>query len=198
MDPSTVIFFGMQGSGKGTQAGMLDTYLRERDGEDTVLHFEAGQHFRSFMSESGYTNEKVNRSVNAGNIQPAFIPTHFWAKEFIDKLDDNTHLIMDGSPRALLETKVFDTAMDFYDRNVHVIKLDISEETAIERLLGRGREDDTEESIKKRIGWYKEQVLPTLDYLRENDRYLVHDINGEKNIDDIHDSILTILNLKDE
>ena len=45
--------------------------------------------------------------------------------------------------------------------------LDIPEEVLIKRLLLRGRKDDTEETIIKRVKIYKETTEPLIEYFRD-------------------------------
>lgn len=193
---TTVIFMGMQGSGKGTQARLLADYVRNTFSETSLLHFEAGKEFRSFASEQGYSQEKVKQSLEEGNIQPVFLATYFWSHKFINHLEKNTAIILDGSPRRLLEAKLLTSAMEFYDRSPSVINLEIDDAVAIERLLGRGREDDSKEGIRKRLAWFKSEVLPTISYLRDQDRYQVIDVDGTQTIEAVHQDIVTKLNFE--
>ncbi|PSO47042.1 MAG: hypothetical protein BRC24_00280 [Parcubacteria group bacterium SW_4_46_8] len=195
MNRHSVIFMGAQGSGKGTQASNLREHLKQVNDTKDILHFEAGSTFRSFIKEDGFTQKKVRKSIDAGNMQPVFLPAHFWSQAFIGSLDNDTHLIVDGSPRQLLEAKVMDTAMAFYSRTPTVINLQVRDDVAKERLLDRGRKDDSEEAIKKRLRWHKQEVVPAISFLREQDRYTVADIDANRDIESIFQDILTTLNI---
>lgn len=195
MDIRTVIFVGSQGSGKGTQANKVKQFITEHEDENDILHFEAGKMFRSFGKQDGYTHKKVRESIDDGEMQPVFLPVHFWADAFVGQLDPETHLIVDGSPRQLLEAKVMDTAMEFYDRTPTVINLRVDDDVAIERLTDRGRKDDSREIIKKRLQWHKQEVLPAISFLRKQDRYAVVDIDANRGIDPIFTDILSACNL---
>ena len=59
---------------------------------------------------------------------------------------------MDGSPRTLLEAAMMDDAMEFYGRKMSPpVFIETSEEWSTQRLLGRGRSDDSLKSIKERL-----------------------------------------------
>jgi adenylate kinase family enzyme len=61
-------------------------------------------------------------------------------------------------------------------------------------LLARGRNDDTEEAIRRRLAWTKTDVMPQLELLKSRGRP-IHEIDGEPDIDTIHQSILAALKL---
>ena len=185
---------GPQGSGKGTQAELLHNILVDRG--EPLFHFEAGMAFRSFMEGDGYTQRKVSEKVANGKKPEAFLPVFLWSKEFIEKFSGKEHIIIDGSPRALCEAEVLNTAMTFYGRlDPVVLILGLSEDKAIERLEKRGRDDDTREAIKERLRWYKEEVAPIADYYRKNTDYRVVDINGDQSIESVHKDIINSLGL---
>lgn len=54
------------------------------------------------------------------------------------------------------------------------------------------REDDTEETQRKRIQVYFDQTAPLLDYYRE--KSLLVEINGERAIDDIQKDLVEVIN----
>ena len=47
-----------------------------------------------------------------------------------------------------------------------VFYLDIPEEVLIKRLLLRGRKDDTEETIRKRVDIYQKTTKPLIEYFK--------------------------------
>jgi len=58
----------------------------------------------------------------------------------------------------------------------------------IDRNLLVQRDDDKPEAIKKRLGWYKEQVLPLIAQLKNEIR--VVEVDGERPIDEIQNNLL--------
>ncbi len=53
------------------------------------------------------------------------------------------------------------------------------------------REDDKEETVKKRLNVYKEKTQPLIDYYTE--KGILHDIVGSGGIDDIAKAIAAVL-----
>lgn len=197
MQPKTVIVMGSQGSGKGTQVNLLVKYLQEHDSDNEVFHHDTGRCFREFMEEEGYTNELVKASIDRGELQPDFLPIRLWANDFVKNLTESTHVIVDGSPRTMTQAHVLDSAMQFYKRSdIHVIILEVDTETSVARLLARGRTDDTEEAIRKRLAWSEEQVLPLADFFEEHPNYTVSRIDGVQPIEGVHKDVLRAIGIE--
>lgn len=195
MQPKTVIFIGPQGSGKGTQIEKLDNVLKEADPTRQVVDIQTGRRFRALAAKSeGYTEEHVAQTLNSGVLQPLFLSVHLWADAMNEHVDNECHLLIDGFPRIVREARVLETALSFYERvHVDIINLDTPEDVVRKRMEGRGRHDDTHESIEARLKWYREEVLPVIGYYRERPNTTVHDIDGTQTIDEVHGAILRAL-----
>ena len=188
------IFFGASGSGKGTQAKLLKKYLEETDTRK-IAYIETGNRFREFNDKPGYLPSKISETVNNGGLLPVCLSVWNWTNAFFDELEENTHIILDGSPRRQLELPVLESALDFlnYD-DVHIISLDVPRELLVDRLTSRDRNDDNTEQINRRLDWFMSEVQPMLDYYSENPRYKFHDIDGSKTVEQIQQEILTKIN----
>ena len=66
---------------------------------------------------------------------------------------------------------------------VQVVNLEVPDEILIERLLGRGRKDDTEEVIRRRLEVYREQTAPLIDFY--HDRHQLLSINGNQPLEKV-------------
>jgi|AntDeeMinimDraft_6_1070357.scaffolds.fasta_scaffold09560_1 adenylate kinase len=193
MQPQTLVFIGPSGSGKGTQAKQVTTFLEDRTNK-SVLYVETGANFRGLANTETTTAKIITSSMQAGDIQPTFLATHLWAREFINKLSSDMHLVIDGSPRRMLEAKLLDEAFRFYERRgVTAIHLTLSEATTHERLESRDRADDKPDSIEHRLAQFKAETLPTADFYENNDRYNYAQIDAEQSIENIQKDIQAIL-----
>lgn len=199
MEKLGFMFIGLSGSGKGTQANLLKDYLKKRDGENSVTTVYAGENFRKLMKRDCYTAKLSKNLTESGKLSPGFLAVWAWSSVLVDIMESDKHLIMDGSPRRLMEAKLIDEAMEFYGiGKVYPIFLDIGFESAKERLLGRRRADDNEESIKERFDYYKRDVIPVAEYFRNESKNKLVEINGEQSIDGIHKDIVDkIFNVAD-
>jgi adenylate kinase len=191
MTPQTYIFFGPSGSGKGKQAELLMEEIKKEDPEKKIIYIETGEKMRELARIDSLTGKKVNEILDGGTLAPIFLPIHIWSEYMIDNLTENEHIILDGTPRRLEEASVLDSAIQFYKReNPIVISLEVSDETTTKRLLGRGREDDNEKEIKKRLDFYHKDVMPAIEYFKKNPYYKFIAINGEPSIEDVHQEIM--------
>ena len=196
MQPQTIIFLGPQGSGKGTQVELLKTFLKNADPARTIAHLEMGAELRKFAGEGGYTQELTQGILDRGEMVPAFLSSHLMSKFLIGNLKGDEHLFVDGFPREPKQAAIFDTAITFYKRpNPTLLFVNISDNEAVVRLLKRGRHDDTEESIRNRLAWSREQVMPTIENYRANPLYRFVEINGEQTPEQVHADVLKALGL---
>jgi adenylate kinase len=199
MEKQTIIFIGPQGCGKGTQIELLSKVLNEIDPENRIVDIQTGRQFRALAEAEGkenFTIKKVKETLDKGILQPLFLTVSLWGKEFIEQADSGSHMMIDGLPRRVVEAKVLDSALEFYERgNLTVVYLDTNEEEVLKRMRLRARSDDTEESIKTRLEAYQKETLPVLEYYRNRPSTNVIDIDGSKDIEEVHSTILSKLNI---
>ena len=192
MTPQTFLFYGRSGSGKGTQVELLIKYLSEKDPKRKSLHVETGALLRDFVTnDSGYTGIKVKDIMSKGGLLPEFIPIALWGKFMFKNVTEEEHIICDGVARREPEAPVLDSAFRFYNReSPHIVLINVSLEWAMERLLARGRSDDTKESIRERSDWFDQNVLRAVEFFKQNPYYKFHNINGEETIEKVHAELL--------
>jgi adenylate kinase len=190
----TIIFIGCQGSGKGTQAHRLKEYLEAEDSAMPTFLFGIGEKFREITETDGYTENRIKDFLQTGKILPVFLPVSLWSGMFAENVRGNEHILFDGSPRTRQEAEVLDSAFDFYSREkVAVVNLEISHEETIQRLMKRGRADDTKEAIEERVSLFDSNIAPVLDFFFENSRYKILAINGEQTPDEVFEEIIISL-----
>lgn len=195
MSKNAYIFIGRSGSGKGTQAELLKKYL-DSSGRK-VEYIATGQAFRDFIQGDGYTQDLSRKLMDEGKLQPEFLAVWMWGGEFVQRLEGDEEIILDGTPRSLNEAKMLGDALAFYGFTPQVLHMDISHDEAVERLTKRGRADDKEmKDIEERLRWYEEDVVPAIEHYRDEDFYMVYDIKGEGSIEEIHQNIKERLELK--
>jgi adenylate kinase len=188
--PETFIFIGRSGSGKGTQATLLKEYL-EKNTDAPVTYIQTGQRFRDSTAGDTHTAKLARDVIETGALMPEFLGVWNWSSIFVDSVRGDEHLILDGMPRRLREAHMLDSAMKFYERNMPmVIYLDISFNTAKERLLGRGRADDNHEDIDRRLAWFETDVAPVLEWYERDRNYNFVKVNGEQAVESINMDIV--------
>ncbi len=191
MDQRVFILIGRSGCGKGTQGHLLSKYLKEKDDKRDTLYIQSGSEIREFIKGDSITQKISNEYYTSDKLQPEFISVYMWIKILINNYDESKHLIFDGTPRRKHEAGVLDSVFDFYSlKKPTVINIDVSEEWATEKLSARHRMDDKEEDIKKRLAWYLTDVVPTIEFYKNNPRYNFISVNGERTVDEIHKDII--------
>lgn len=194
--PLTFIFAGPSGCGKGTQVELLKKHLQEKNPDIKQFHSYTGDGFRAFIDGTTAASRRAREIQMAGGLQPEFLAVWIWADLFIKNLTGEEHLFIDGSPRKLGEAIVLDSALDFFKREqTQVIVINVSDGETTSRLLARGRADDTAEAIKKRLGWYRDLVVPSVEYFKNRPGYRFIEINGEQTPKKVHQDILKALGI---
>ncbi len=193
MEPQTFIFFGIVGSGKGTQVKLLMDFLKAKDGKECV-YVCPGDEYRKLIKSGNYTGSLIQESVSMGYLQPGFLTDAIVANILMSSLTSGKDLIADGYPREVTQSESFEKMMKFYKRkNIKIIYIEVGKEEAMKRNLLRGRHDDTKEGIEKRFDEYVNKVLPAMDYFKEKDGYTIYTINGEQSVEDVHKDIIKAL-----
>jgi adenylate kinase len=151
------------------------------------------------IQSKGYTPDKLREFLNSGKLVPDFLTDWLLVNNLVNNLKNQDQiLVLDGYPRTLNQVATLEDTLKYYGRTkVTIIHVEVSEQEVRRRMLERGRSDDLKvKSIENRIHFYNETVIPTLEILRNKDKYTVIDINGEGEVDDIQESIRKNLTIK--
>ncbi len=189
----TLILIGRSGCGKGTQATLLKDRINRLDEKGRqILYVETGDHFRKFIRGESYSSKLSNKIYISGEREPDFLGTWMWSDLLIEELGEDMHLLFDGAPRARPEAEILTTALKFYKREKPtVIHIKVSRRWSEEKLLTRGRSDDvTPVNIEKRLDWFDSDVVPAINYLKNDSYYRFVEIDGEQSIEKVHADIV--------
>ena len=194
MEPVTVAFFGISGSGKGTQVELLEKYLKEKDPARAVVRPEMGNLLRAFMQTGTSLAKKTGEILAAGGLVPSFMPIYMLTGFLNEHFDGTQHLLLDGTCRRPDQSRAADDMMKSWERkNLTGVVLTLTPESAKARLVARGRFDDAkDESIASRFAWYQEHVVPSIEELRQLGWNII-EIDGEPDMETIHKNILAAL-----
>ncbi len=212
-----IIFLGLPGAGKGTQAKLL----KKKFGFNLM---GSGDLLRERKKEDDFTGSKIAQVIDKGGRVPAPVIAKIWLDKFENfKKKGIKGLIVDGSPRSILEKEIMEKALGWYEwsKKTTILLIDISEEESIKRLTHRrnckdckspipfvgefkemkkcpycggelvGRKDDTEEGVKTRLKWFKTDVQPVIDSYQEEDKMVR--VNGEQSIEGVFKEILGVI-----
>ncbi|NTV22397.1 MAG: AAA family ATPase [Candidatus Yonathbacteria bacterium] len=188
--PLAFIFYGRSGSGKGTQARLLQEYLEQHTGRQ-VLYVETGNGLRDLATKDRLTSRLVKQIMNDGGLMPEFLPIWVWGNALVKKFTGEEHLVLDGLARRVDEVPILDSALRFFGfGQPYIVYLNVPRERAFAMLKGRGRPDDTDASINERLDWFEQNVQFALERLSSIPNYRLLDIDGTKPIEDVHKEII--------
>jgi adenylate kinase len=67
------------------------------------------------------------------------------------------------------------------------VNLEVPDEVLVARMLGRGRKDDNEDTIRRRLEVYRNDTEPLIGFYR--DRSVLKSINGDRSVDEVTESL---------
>jgi len=152
-----IVIIGPPGAGKGTQAAVLSEELG-------VVHISTGDLFRAHVSGETEIGQQVKQYLNSGALVPDEVTNAMVAERLTDDVCREGFLL-DGFPRTVAQAQVLDDLLRQRDCGIDtVVELDAPEDEVVERLLARGRDDDTEDVIRHRQQLYREETAPLLEF----------------------------------
>ncbi|MEW6611096.1 MAG: nucleoside monophosphate kinase [Patescibacteria group bacterium] len=211
--PLTVILFGSAGSGKGTQGDFLISALH-------LVKLEAGELVREKAREDSPFGRYVKEVHESGKYLSDEEITRL-VEEKITRVPRDRGLLIDGYPRRIGQAKMLEEALQRIPRtNVKALVIEVDEEELKRRLLNRsvcvnghiliGRDydrcptcggavvvrdyDQNEEAIMKRITFYREEVVPAIEYYRQ--KGWVVEVNGEQSVEEVRKEIFRKLGIE--
>ncbi|NCN51897.1 nucleoside monophosphate kinase [archaeon] len=201
-----LLFMGLPGAGKGTQAELLEKF--------GFKQISTGDIIREAFKNHDKIIQPYEESINNGGFLPDEIIFQLIEKALSKFSEGTKGYILDGAVRTLpqaeyvKEHNLIDTVLFF----------ELTEDTAYERLSSRmvcpnckkiysnktthcekcnvdliKRHDDSHEAIHNRFQIYKEKTEPVMPFLKENFEFIVLDANPS--VEEIHKEVLKALEL---
>ncbi|MDR3581874.1 MAG: nucleoside monophosphate kinase [Candidatus Pacebacteria bacterium] len=186
MEPNfdTIFMTGPQGSGKGTQGKRLAAKLG-------FFSWDTGAELRAIAAQDTPLGHEVAGIINGGQ----FLSDEMLIRILEDRLPaipEGKGIIFDGVPRRMGQAEYILGFLKSKPRKGMVtIHIDLPREESVKRLLLRakteGRVDDTPEAIDKRLQFFDEVIMPVMEVLKKETRYLM--IDGRPSMDEVEKSI---------
>jgi len=169
-----MVILGRQGSGKGTQS----LRIAEQFG---CVHLSTGDVLRAAVDAGTELGQQAAGIMNAGGLVGDDIMIPLVAERLAQDDIMAGGVLLDGFPRTAEQANGLEAMLAELEQQLTVaINLDVPVEEVTQRMMARGREDDTEDAITRRLGLYEEQTAPLLDWFAERGLLATVDGLGEE------------------
>ncbi len=166
--PTRLVIFGRQGAGKGTQC----VRLVEQYG---VHHISTGDMLRGAVAAGTEMGLKAKAVMDAGDLVGDDIINGIVRERLAADDIAESGFVLDGYPRTVAQAEALVQILG--SDHLHcVVDLDVPLAEVTERMKARGRDDDTDEGIARRLELYEQETRPVLDWFAARD--LLVEVDG--------------------
>lgn len=178
-----ILLIGPPGTGKGTQASLIQKKMG-------IPHISSGDMLREAVNKKTSLGKQADRYMSQGSL----VPDDLVIEIIIDRIsqpDASEGFLLDGFPRTVPQAQALDKALKQSKLEIdHVLQIFVPDEQIIIRATGRlidpltnkiyhkkfkpppveiadrviQRNDDTEETLKKRLAKFHADTGPILKY----------------------------------
>ncbi len=167
--PVCLVLLGRQGSGKGTQSQLLCDKFG-------LVHVSTGDLLRDEAESGSELGQRVKQLMDAGELVSDDLMCEILGQRIARPDVLSQGVLLDGFPRTVGQAE----SLAAIAGTVHgVINLDVSIDEVTDRMLLRNRDDDTRESIGRRLALYEEQTEPLLEWYQTTSTVRTVDGLGE-------------------
>ena len=164
-----IVFLGPPGVGKGTQAQQLTDLLE-------IPHLSTGDMLREAAANQTPMGLAAQKIMNEGQLVGDEIVIGI-VRERIAAADCANGYLLDGFPRTHQQAEALDALLAERQSQLDAVILIIAdEEELVRRLLGRGRADDNQQTIRRRLEQYQAATKPVIDYYAK--RGVLREVDG--------------------
>jgi adenylate kinase len=171
-----LVFFGPPGAGKGTQAQKLVT-------DYSIPQISTGEILRAAIASKSELGKRVEPLMAAGQLVPDDLVIGI-VEDRIKQADCKNGFLLDGFPRTIPQAQALESVLARYHKSIeHVVSLEVPDAVIHERMKGRGRADDSPETVQKRLDEFRKLTAPLKAYY--SDRGLLRSVNGVGTVEEI-------------
>jgi adenylate kinase len=179
-----LIFMGPPGAGKGTQAQLLAALWK-------IPHISTGDILRACVVAKTDLGQKAQAYMDAGELVPDQLLMDI-VQERMNQPDAKSGWILDGFPRTVPQAAFFDRLIcdvgcgestSGKDCELRAVNLDVPDNVLVTRLLSRGRQDDNEQTIRRRLQVYREQTEPLIEFYRNREQLVA--VDGDREMQEV-------------
>ncbi|GMU62789.1 MAG: adenylate kinase [Myxococcales bacterium] len=175
-----LVFFGPPGAGKGTQAQKIIS-------EYGIPQISTGEILRAAVANQTPLGQQAGPLMAAGKLVPDELVIGIVA-ERLKEQDCVKGFLLDGFPRTIPQAEALEAVLKKLGRKIeHVVSLEVSDQVIHERMKGRGRADDSPQTVQKRLDEFRRLTEPLKAHYQKQG--LLRPINGVGSVDEIATAI---------
>lgn len=185
-----LILLGPPGAGKGTQSQRLVK-------KHGIVQLSTGDMLRAAIKAGTPIGQKAKDIMARGDLVPDDVVVGI-ISDRIHEPDAKRGFVLDGFPRTVRQAEALDGLLARNGLELDgVVELKVDEGILLNRIEKRladmqaqgepVRPDDNPEAFKTRLGAYREQTAPLIDYYRK--KGALKSVDGMAGIDDVTRSI---------
>jgi len=183
------LIIGAPGSGKTTDAQLI------AESCENITHYSTGDMFRAEVATGSELGKTLDSYMSAGNL----VPIEVAIKTIVNaiKTAPTPTIIIDGYPRSIEQMEALNNYLltDSEVELINVIEVEVSQDVARDRVLGRARgADDNNEVFDNRMKVYTEPLGDIQEFYQSKN--LLIKINGERTIEEIVSDMDTFIQSK--
>ncbi|WQW75691.1 adenylate kinase [Helicobacter pylori] len=173
------LIIGAPGSGKTTDAELI-----AKNNSEKIAHFSTGDLLRAESAKKTERGLLIEKFTSQGELVPLEIVVETILSAI--KSSSKRIILIDGYPRSVEQMQALDKELNAQNEVIlkSVIEVEVSENTAKKRVLGRSRgADDNEVVFHNRMRVFLDPLAEIQNFYKA--KHLHKIINGERSIEEI-------------
>ena len=170
-----LVILGRQGSGKGTQAARLVEAYRP-------IHVSTGDMLRAAVAAGTELGLQARALMDVGDLVGDDLINGIVSERLAQPDVAENGFLLDGYPRTPDQAAAMEVFLAEAGTPLDAaVNLDVPVDDVTARMVARGRADDTEEAIRRRLALYESETAPLLAWFA--DRGLLDVVDGLGDVD---------------
>ena len=155
--------------------------IRELSERYGIPHISTGDMLRAAVAAGTELGQRAKSIMDAGDLVGDDIMVGIVRERLAQDDATTAGFVLDGFPRTTAQAEALTLILG--DDALHaVVDLEVPIEEVTERMKARGRDDDTDEGIARRLELYEQETRPVLDWFAARDLLVTVDGFAEEEV----------------